>query len=61
VLIVSRKLFYGKRSQFVYGLEAEVANVSVGRQVITQRLRQHFFFDPSQLTVAGYSGTHQGS
>jgi hypothetical protein len=27
------KLFYGKRSQFVSGLEAEVAPVSVGRQV----------------------------
>ncbi|KAJ2957203.1 hypothetical protein NQ176_g11264 [Zarea fungicola] len=28
-------LFYSKRSQFVYGQEAEVANVSVGRQVHT--------------------------
>lgn len=27
------QLFYSKRSQFVYGLEAEVTNVSVGRQV----------------------------
>jgi hypothetical protein len=27
------KLFYGKRSQFVSGLEAEVAPVSVGRSV----------------------------
>lgn len=27
------QLFYGKRSQFVYGKEAEVATVSVGRSV----------------------------
>ena len=27
------QLFYGKRSQFVYGQEAEVASVAVGRQV----------------------------
>lgn len=27
------QLFYSKQSQFVYGQEAEVANVSVGRQV----------------------------
>ncbi|SPO02875.1 related to Ras-GTPase-activating protein binding protein 2 [Cephalotrichum gorgonifer] len=33
-------LFYGKRSQFVYGLEAEVANVSVGRQAIQERIKQ---------------------
>ncbi|KAI5863233.1 hypothetical protein GGS23DRAFT_605263 [Durotheca rogersii] len=33
-------LFYSKRSQFVYGLEAEVANVSVGRQNIQDRIKQ---------------------
>ncbi|KOS18712.1 putative G3BP-like protein [Escovopsis weberi] len=33
-------LFYGKSSQFVYGLEAEVANVSVGRQVIQERIKK---------------------
>lgn len=32
-------LFYGKHSQFVYGLEAEVANVSVGRQQIQDRIK----------------------
>ncbi|WYZ40185.1 hypothetical protein EsH8_IV_000526 [Colletotrichum jinshuiense] len=32
-------LFYGKRSQFVYGMEAEVANVSVGRQAIQERIK----------------------
>ncbi|KAF9877319.1 nuclear transport factor 2 domain-containing protein [Colletotrichum karsti] len=32
-------LFYGKRSQFVYGMEAEVANVSVGRQDIQERIK----------------------
>ncbi|EOO04442.1 putative ntf2 and rrm domain-containing protein [Phaeoacremonium minimum UCRPA7] len=38
-------LFYGKRSQFVYGLEAEVANVSVGRQAIQDRIKQLDFQD----------------
>ncbi|KAI0180844.1 hypothetical protein GGR52DRAFT_7663 [Hypoxylon sp. FL1284] len=38
-------LFYGKRSQFVYGLEAEVANVSVGRQNIQERIKQLNFQD----------------
>ncbi|KAI1374671.1 hypothetical protein F4677DRAFT_447307 [Hypoxylon crocopeplum] len=38
-------LFYGKRSQFVYGLEAEVANVSVGRQNIQDRIKQLDFQD----------------
>ncbi|KAH9883582.1 hypothetical protein F4778DRAFT_766170 [Xylariomycetidae sp. FL2044] len=38
-------LFYGKRSQFVYGLEAEVANVSVGRQTIQERIKQLDFQD----------------
>ncbi|KND95069.1 putative G3BP-like protein [Tolypocladium ophioglossoides CBS 100239] len=38
-------LFYGKRSQFVYGLEAEVANVSVGRQAIQERIKQLDFQD----------------
>ncbi|KAI2636470.1 hypothetical protein GGS26DRAFT_589078 [Hypomontagnella submonticulosa] len=38
-------LFYGKRSQFVYGLEAEVANVSVGRPNIQERIKQLDFQD----------------
>ncbi|KAI1412936.1 hypothetical protein F5Y13DRAFT_162116 [Hypoxylon sp. FL1857] len=38
-------LFYGKRSQFVYGLETEVANVSVGRQNIQDRIKQLDFQD----------------
>ncbi|RFU75181.1 ntf2 and rrm domain-containing [Trichoderma arundinaceum] len=38
-------LFYGKRSQFVSGLEAEVANVSVGRQAIQERIKQLDFQD----------------
>jgi hypothetical protein len=29
----AKQLFYSKRSQFVYGRETEVANVSVGRAV----------------------------
>ncbi|KAI0166617.1 hypothetical protein GGR57DRAFT_496878 [Xylariaceae sp. FL1272] len=32
-------LFYGKRSQFVYGQEGQSANVSVGRQVIQERIK----------------------
>lgn len=32
-------LFYSKRSQFVYGQEAEVADVSVGRQNIQERIK----------------------
>ncbi|KAK9782004.1 hypothetical protein AB5N19_05054 [Seiridium cardinale] len=32
-------LFYSKRSQFVYGQEAEVADVSVGRQNIQDRIK----------------------
>ncbi|KAH6606770.1 ntf2 and rrm domain-containing [Trichoderma cornu-damae] len=38
-------LFYGKQSQFVSGLEAEVANVSVGRQAIQERIKQLDFQD----------------
>lgn len=38
-------LFYGKQSQFVYGLEAEVANVSVGRQDIQERIKALDFQD----------------
>ncbi|KAI0194476.1 NTF2 and RRM domain-containing protein [Xylaria flabelliformis] len=32
-------LFYGKRSQFVYGQEGQSANVSVGRQTIQERIK----------------------
>ncbi|KAI0512577.1 hypothetical protein F5B22DRAFT_297324 [Xylaria bambusicola] len=32
-------LFYGKRSQFVYGQEGQTANVSVGRQTIQERIK----------------------
>ncbi|KAJ3488768.1 hypothetical protein NLG97_g6135 [Lecanicillium saksenae] len=38
-------LFYSKRSQFVYGQEAEVANVSVGRQAIQERIKALDFQD----------------
>lgn len=38
-------LFYGKRSQFVSGLEAEVANVSVGRSAIQERIKELDFQD----------------
>ncbi|RDW71062.1 hypothetical protein BP6252_07625 [Coleophoma cylindrospora] len=38
-------LFYGKRSQFVSGLEAEVAPVSVGRSAIQDRIRELDFQD----------------
>ncbi|PHH76614.1 hypothetical protein CDD82_3917 [Ophiocordyceps australis] len=38
-------LFYGKRSQFVYGLEAEIANVAVGRQAIQDRIKVLDFQD----------------
>lgn len=38
-------LFYNKRSQFVSGIEAEVANVSVGRQAIQDRIKQLDFHD----------------
>ncbi|KAF4636005.1 hypothetical protein G7Y89_g2093 [Cudoniella acicularis] len=38
-------LFYGKRSQFVSGLEAEVAPVSVGRSAIQERIRELDFQD----------------
>jgi hypothetical protein len=44
------QLFYGKRSQFVSGLEAEVAPVSVGRSVSgkSSSIKSH------SLTGAGY-------
>ncbi|KAM7193270.1 putative ntf2 and rrm domain containing protein [Naviculisporaceae sp. PSN 640] len=32
-------LFYGKRAQFVYGLEGKVADVNVGRSAIQQRIK----------------------
>jgi hypothetical protein len=38
-------LFYGKRSQFVYGVEAEVTNISVGRQAIQERIAALDFQD----------------
>ncbi|ROT38527.1 hypothetical protein SODALDRAFT_164231 [Sodiomyces alkalinus F11] len=38
-------LFYGKRSQFVYGKEAEVASVSVGRSAIQERIKELDFQD----------------
>ncbi|KAM3513812.1 hypothetical protein MY11210_002537 [Beauveria gryllotalpidicola] len=38
-------LFYSKRSQLVCGQEAEVANVSVGRQAIQERLKSLDFQD----------------
>lgn len=33
LMLTHLQLFYSKRSQFVYGNEAEVATVSVGRTV----------------------------
>jgi hypothetical protein len=41
------KLFYSKRSQFVYGREAEIANVSVGRAVSLSFLVQ---FESREVT-----------
>ncbi|KAK8932840.1 hypothetical protein H634G_07147 [Metarhizium anisopliae BRIP 53293] len=38
-------LFYSKRSQFVYGRETEVANVSVGRHAIQERIKALDFQD----------------
>jgi hypothetical protein len=38
-------LFYGKRSQFVSGLEGEVVPVSVGRSAIQERIKQLDFQD----------------
>ncbi|KAH8815971.1 hypothetical protein F5884DRAFT_204379 [Xylogone sp. PMI_703] len=38
-------LFYGKRSQFVSGAEAEVVPVSVGRSAIQERIRELDFQD----------------
>lgn len=38
-------LFYGKRSQFVSGLEAEVTPVSVGRSAIQERIKELNFQD----------------
>ncbi|KAL5612584.1 hypothetical protein BROUX41_004321 [Berkeleyomyces rouxiae] len=38
-------LFYTKNSQFVYGEEAQVSNVSVGRSSIEQRIRELGFQD----------------
>ncbi|UZP43849.1 hypothetical protein NXS19_011661 [Fusarium pseudograminearum] len=38
-------LFYGKRSQFVYGREAELSTVSVGRQLIQERIKELDFQD----------------
>ncbi|KAH6670374.1 NTF2 and RRM domain-containing protein [Plectosphaerella plurivora] len=38
-------LFYSKRSQFVYGKEAEVATVSVGRAAIQERIKELDFQD----------------
>ncbi|EKD20871.1 uncharacterized protein L3040_000973 [Drepanopeziza brunnea f. sp. 'multigermtubi'] len=38
-------LFYGKRSQFVSGLEAEVTSVSVGRPAIQERIKDLDFQD----------------
>ncbi|KAK3333095.1 NTF2 and RRM domain-containing protein [Cercophora scortea] len=38
-------LFYGKRSQFVYGQEAELSPVSVGRPAIQERIKNLDFSD----------------
>lgn len=54
-------LFYNKRSQLVYGKEAEITGVSVGRQLIQERIKKLEFQDckvrisnvDSQSTVHG--------
>ncbi|POS73218.1 NTF2 and RRM domain-containing protein [Diaporthe helianthi] len=38
-------LFYNKRSQFVQGLEAELSPVAVGRQAISERIKELDFHD----------------
>ncbi|KAB5570658.1 NTF2 and RRM domain-containing protein [Coniochaeta sp. 2T2.1] len=38
-------LFYGKRSQFVYGKEAEITTVAVGRQSIQERIKNQSFHE----------------
>lgn len=38
-------LFYGKTSQFVYGIEAEVTNISVGRHDIQEKIKTLDFQD----------------
>ncbi|KAK0722801.1 hypothetical protein B0T26DRAFT_234110 [Lasiosphaeria miniovina] len=38
-------LFYGKRSQFVYGIEAELTSVAIGRQAIQERIKNLDFQD----------------
>jgi hypothetical protein len=45
-------LFYSKQSQFVYGKEAEVANVSVGRQKIQERIKSLDFKDNTKVRVS---------
>lgn len=45
-------LFYSKQSQFVYGKEAEVANVSVGRQEIQERIKSLDFKDNTKVRVS---------
>lgn len=42
---MKRQLFYGKRSQFVSGLEAEVSTVAVGRSAIQERIASLGFQD----------------
>ncbi|TQS36095.1 hypothetical protein Golomagni_03464 [Golovinomyces magnicellulatus] len=38
-------LFYGENSQFVYGLEAQISAVSVGREAIQERIKKLNFQD----------------
>ncbi|KAI1847814.1 hypothetical protein JX266_006309 [Neoarthrinium moseri] len=45
-------LFYSKRSQFVYGQEAEVADVSVGRQNIQERIKALDLSDTCKVRIS---------
>ncbi|KAH8668337.1 hypothetical protein BX600DRAFT_254011 [Xylariales sp. PMI_506] len=45
-------LFYSKRSQFVYGQEAEVADVSVGRQNIQERIKSLGLSDTCKVRIS---------
>ncbi|TVY67514.1 putative G3BP-like protein [Lachnellula suecica] len=52
-------LFYGKRSQFVSGLEAEITNVSVGRAAIQERIR-HLNFQDCKVRISNVDSQASG-
>ncbi|KAK8034764.1 NTF2 and RRM domain-containing protein [Apiospora rasikravindrae] len=45
-------LFYSKRSQLVYGKEAEVSTVSVGRQEIQERIKSLDFKEDTKVRIS---------